>query len=573
MSGKAIVVLGVGCLLAASLSADVRALDPAAPLRDLADNPAGAAFGFDGDLGESVFTDADWYYREDAEATVRAFRSVGARLVRQQRALSRFQGERATRLIRWEKDARAKRADAARILDPKVKVSWTDPKNVFELYRKAGLKAILCLDRYAYDVRKDELTEDPEVSAKAVGDFLRWIVANGYRDLVVGFEMENESYYRDNPEQYGARWRRILPEMRRIWPDVKVGCSLPIYVDADPDLIAVRDRARAEMNLRDVISRHTPEYVNKSFYRQMTALGDEITNVTHAIIHLYGATQNFTCSYTGILRARAMLKAFPMLAGRHFWITEWRERSVEDLTCQRAFRSSLWKATFLLMALVQPDVDASCLHNTITHAGVFHQSDGAVWQRCYERAWGFKRGKTNGPRPPEIRDTTGVGRRHLAVGAAGAMFSVVNPALDSRPLVLGYGSDHGFLASAKYYGQYHTLLPKKGVPVAGDTVWAAVAEKGLGSVALVAVNTRPKASSVEISVKGFRPGAKGRLRLVRCPDPARIDELENPNEAPPWTIEEREVAIAGPTIRLDVPRDAVAALVVPEDAARTPAKR
>lgn len=241
-------------------------LDPSKPLRVLPEEIGSSGFGFDGDLGERVFTDADYYYNTDKESTFEVFKSAGARVFRQQFALQRFQGRRAVQLAGWYKRGRKGRKPNA---EEAARVSWTDPKNIFEMYRRLNAKTILCLDMLAYDAEVDDLTTDPEVSARAIGEFLDWIIANGYKDCVIGFEMENESYYRSDPEQYGERWRRILPEMRRRWPEVKVGIPMPIYVSRDPDLEAVRERAKAEFNLTEARAKmlHTPEYVNNSLSR------------------------------------------------------------------------------------------------------------------------------------------------------------------------------------------------------------------------------------------------------------------------------------------------------------------
>ena len=55
-------------------------------------------------------------------------------------------------------------------------------------------------------------------------------------------------------------------------------------------------------------------------------------------------------------------EAFPELRGKKFWITEWRDRSDEEVPSHQRFRETLNKSAFMLMMVAHPDVDGMNLH-------------------------------------------------------------------------------------------------------------------------------------------------------------------------------------------------------------------
>ena len=547
-------MLAAALLLSAALPAVEIRVDPASsPVKDLTELKAGAGLGFNGCLAEGVMANADWYYNTHCDDTVRAFNESGTRLVRIQEAVIRHQGERADRVrfattyrnFDWGRSAR----------DMSKWWSWTPPEKYFGFFKKHRMKVMLCLDRCAYDPEKDAMTADDEKVERATLDYLRWIRDGGYADVVVGVELENEPYFGRKPAEFARRWNRIAPKIRKLWPDLAIGLPVGVeYVESDPDLEAVRKRGE----LTDALdgSVHTAAHVNQWNGNAIAALSREMLDcVTHLVIHTYGADGSYNANYGGICRARRIPKIYPELAGRKFWITEWRDRSDESHICHRRFKTTLWKAQYLQMVVAQPDVDATFLHSNALLAGNLYQSNGRNWEIQLD-IFGRR----------QLPDTTGDGHWRLDVGTAGPLFRLFNDALRRNPLILAHGDErgYGFNANTKMYdadvNRAFARRDGKAIPPRNtDLTWLVARSKDASntSLAFLLVNTHEEQREVALSANGWRLGSAW-FHFITCEKGLEeVDEM--PGEPKPWKVTAYQGPLDG---RVVLPGQSIAVIEV-----------
>ena len=534
-------------------------VDPAVePIKDLRQLKAGAGFGFNSFLGESAHANADWYYNVDKDNTAKAFAESGTRIVRVQDAQIHFQGDRAER-VRFATTYR--RFDWGRAaLDMSKPRHWTDASNVFGFFKRQGMKVILCLEGAVYDSEKDAMTSDVDKVEKVTLDYLKWIRDNGYADCVIGVELENEPYFSSKPDSFARRWNQIVPKMRALWSDLAIGLPISIYQQNDPDLEAVRRRGQ----LKDALEgpAHTAAHVNQWTGNAITSMSPEVmSNITHVIIHTYGANGSYTANYGGIEKARRMRKIYPEIDGKPFWITEWRDRSDEDHVCHRRFVTTLWKAQYLQMVVAQPDVDATFLHSNGTCAGNLYQSNGKTWVLQVDES-----GKRGG-----LCDTTGNGQWRLDVGTAGPLFRIFLHAFDRHPLVLAHGDEKGFGFNANtrmYDADVARMFARRDgkvePPRVTDLTWVIAADAKRKSYAFLLVNTHEEPRHVNLSVSGCTFG-DGIVRSITC-TPGLERALEIPGEPKPWRVNAYQKSFNG---GLTLPAQSI---VVVEAAVRPSAK-
>lgn len=547
----------VGALIAAPavLAASVVEIeiDPSLPpVKDLTMLKAGAGMGFNGFLGEGVHANADWYYNTHREDTARAFAESGTELVRITDAVVHHQGERAERVMfatRWARHAWGRAA-----LDMKRWRSWTAQENMFGFFKEHRMKVMLCLNGSVYDPDADAMTDDDGKVERATLDFLRWIQDRGYAETVVGAELENEPYYGRKPADYARRWNRIIPKIRALWPDLSIGLPIAIYAENDPDIAAVRRRGE----LTDALDgpTHTAAHINQWTGNAIKAMSREaLSGISHVQIHTYGANGSYTANHGGIRKARRMLKIYPELAGRNFWITEWRDRSDEDIVCHRQFSRTLWKAQYLQMAVAQRDVDATFLHANGTCAGNLYQSNGRFWVMQRDIFGGTK-----------LPDTTGDGNWRLDVGTAGPLFRLFNDALRRNPLILAHGDEknYGFDANTRMYDadvmRYFAERDGKSIPPRDtDLTWLIARNKGpeRPSVALLLVNTHEDRREVRLSAKECTLGAAW-FHLITC-EKNLVNEAEMPGERKPWKVTAYQKRAVG---RITLPEQSIAVIEI-----------
>ena len=114
---------------------------------------------------------------------------------------------------------------------------------LFSFRKENNMRVLLTLEQWD-DGNPDasKRTNDVIAVREAVREYVRWIVKNGFKETVAGFELGNETYFDPRAEEIAARWRVIIPAILDEWPDAKIGIPLAEYADNDPDLKALRNR-------------------------------------------------------------------------------------------------------------------------------------------------------------------------------------------------------------------------------------------------------------------------------------------------------------------------------------------
>ena len=489
-------------------------IDPAnGVIKDLRESTCSPNVGYACDLDGGVFADGYLAYVKHREKTARIYREAGVWLVRPMSMLDLWHGI-------------AEHPGTNFVFDAKGKCTWLHPKYLFSFYREYDIKAIVCLNAWATKWKGD-----------LVG-LLKWIVDNGYAGTVTGFEMCNEPFYGKDPEGYAACWKELLKAIRAVMPDVKIGLPLAEYCPGDPDIAAAKARLLGEGNLSaDYFKANN---LNRWSARVVESLGKELTNVTHVIYHVYGAEPAYGCSPAGFHRFRNFAKMFPQVADKRWWITEWRERSDEDLLCQRQFRQVLWKAMYAQTALCQPELDGFTLHELTSLSGAFYFNAHGKWNQYFDN-W-----QNHGDR---LRISDDDYRYEL--GGTGALFGLYTHALRSHPLVIDWGTmKHSMRNPGKKGGRvgdayacsaYYCDPENK-----GDCQWTALMNPQRNSLCLLLANATDQDLVVPLSVYGHILKTKT-YRYVTC-EKRYLSAREVPGEAKPWRqVSWEDVHSAGAT--------------------------
>ena len=503
----------------------------AEPIKDLRNSTSAPDLGYAGAMLESTTLVAEWFYISNRVESAKLVRDAGAWVVRPWSANDCWQ-----RGLAWV--ATKNRAALQKRHPHSV---FIDPHAYFSFWKENSMKAILCLEIYGVygDVEKGTRVSDIGSVKKVICDYLRWIVDNGYKDCVAGFECGNESYWGNDPELYGARWSEIIPEMKRIWPDVKIGIPLAEYRAGDPDIAAVRARATG-LEWVQGGGEFSFSRLNQWSGRFIVALSNQIHNVSHVIYHFYGGDGTYGCSASGFARIKNFAKIFPEVADKRVWITEWRERADEDNRCHQTFQSSLWKGHYLLSCLAQPYLDGISLHNLGSLAGGISVSTGD---------WNFQ----FCPTQRNYIDPDYTGTPRMEIGPAAPVFAIYTDALKKHPLVLNHGNCERqgkgavIWASALYYGsstaQMHAMAkgrPKEKWPkLMGNVEWAVTMSADKSSLSLLMVNTLARKIDMPINLKGVEFAGEPVVKSVTIPEKYLYAHLI-PGERPLWIIKEEK---------------------------------
>lgn len=495
------------------------------PIKDMRNSTSAPDLGYAGAMlepwGGRV---AEWFYISNRVESAKLIRDVGAWVVRPWAANDLWQ-----RGLAWEKtqDRAAMRERYRR------GGALIAPQAYFSFWKENGMKAILCLeDNSVYtDAERGVRVNDLETVKTVICDYVKWIVDNGYTDCVAGFELGNEPYWGKNPEEYGARWSVIVPEIKRIWPEAKIGMPIAEYRAGDPDIAAVRARATG-LDWVKGKGEFSFNRLNQWSGRFIVAMSNQLHNVSHVVYHFYGGNPAYGCSASGFGRIRNFAKIFPEIADKRVWITEWRERSDEDNRCHQTFFSSLWKAHYLLSCLSQPNIDGISLHNLGTLAGGISVSTGN---------WCVQWDPSNRDYPDP--DYAGVPR--MEIGPAAPVFSIYTEAIKAHPIILRHGhhGGHGpkahFWASAVYYesgcAQMNAIAKGKAVlpPIKGNVEWVAMMNAEKTSISVLMVNTFPRVIEKPIVLKGFTFAGEPVVRSVTIEEGHVYSHLI-PGERPLW---------------------------------------
>ena len=528
----------------------------AEPIKDLRNSTSAPDLGYAGAMLESSTLVSEWFYISNRVESAKLVRDAGAWVVRPWSANDCWQ-----RGLAW-----VATKDRAALQKKYPHAVFIDPHAYFSFWKENGMKAILCLEIYGVygDVEKGTRVNDIESVRKVICDYLQWIIDNGYKECVAGFECGNEAYWGNDPELYGARWSAIIPEMKKIWPDVKIGIPLAEYRPNDPDIAAVRARATG-LEWVEGGGEFSFSRLNQWSGRFIVALSNQIQNVSHVIYHFYGGDGAYGCSASGFARIKNFAKVFPEIADKRVWITEWRERADEDNRCHQTFQSSLWKGHDLLSCLAEPYIDGISLHNLATLAGGISVSVNGHWLVQWD------------PTGHDYPDIDWDGNPRMEIGPAAPVFAIYTDALKRHPIVLNHGNcekqGKGVVvwASAMYYGsstaQMRAMgngLPKEKWPkLQANVEWAATMSADRSSLAVLMVNSGGKRISMPIRLKGVEFAGEPVVKSVTIPEKYLYAHLI-PGERPLWVVsEEKGAAMSGTSGAIPVEPSTVQSVTIP----------
>ena len=522
------------------------------PIKDLRNSTSAPDLGYAGAMLESSTLIAEWFYISNRVESAKLIRDAGAWVVRPWSANDLWQRGMAWATTK-DREAMMKKYRNGVLIDPHA---------YFSFWKENGMKAILCLEQYGVygDAEKGTRVSDIETTKKVICDYVQWIVDNGYKECVAGFELGNEPYFGNDPELYGQRWSEIVPAMKSIWPEMKIGMPLAEYRPNDPDIAAVRARATG-LEWVQGGGEFSFGRLNQWSGRFVVAMSNQLHNVSHVIYHFYGADAAYGCGPSGFARVKNFAKVFPEIADKRVWITEWRERSDEDDRCHQTFSSSLWKGHYLLSCLAQPNIDGISLHNLATLAGGLAVSTGS-WMVQWD------------PSGRDYPDPDYEGVPRMEVGPSGPVFSIYTEALKSHPLVLNHGNcekqgkDVIIWACALYYGstwaQVNALAKNKPMPpVKGNVEWVVTMNADKTSLSVLMVNSNTRKLDMPIKLKGVKFAGEPVVKSVTIAEGHVYSHLI-PGERPLWKISEQKLArLEGDKAVLPIGPNTVQSVTIP----------
>ena len=405
---------------------------------------------------------------------------------------------------------------------------------------------------------------------------MQWIVDNGFKEVVAGFELGNEPYFGADPETFAERWCEILPEIRKHWPDAKIGMPIAEYRAGDPDLDAVRRRL-GEKKMMPGGGEFEINRFNQWSGRFVTAMSNEIDNISHVVYHFYGGDAAYGCSASGFGRVHNFAKIYPQIAGKRVWISEWRERSDEDMRCHRMFFSTLWKAHYMLIVLAQPDVDGVNLHCIGCYSGGLNISMNCSFKdEPWRSGFHFQSDPAGGynfyPDPD-----AGYGIRRYEVGPAGPLYRIYTDALMDHPIILEHGlygkqgKEANFWTSALYYaaGNAERAALARGEPPSrvprakGNVEWIAALSGNRRSLALLMVNTTDEEQQLDVVLHGSTFAGPAKAQTVSCPH-EYVYYYSIPAEPPLWSEgTQRFTSVYGERADISIRPDTVQVVVFP----------
>ena len=522
------------------------------PIKDLRNSTSAPDLGYAGAMLESSTLIAEWFYISNRVESAKLIRDAGAWVVRPWGANDLWQRGMAWATTK-DREAMMKKYRNGVLIDPHA---------YFSFWKENGMKAILCLEQYGVygDAEKGTRVSDIETTKKVICDYVQWIVDNGYKECVAGFELGNEPYFGNDPELYGQRWSEIVPAMKSIWPEMKIGMPLAEYRQDDPDIAAVRARATG-LDWVQGGGEFSFGRLNQWSGRFVVAMSNQLHNISHVIYHFYGADAAYGCGPSGFARVKNFAKVFPEIADKRVWITEWRERSDEDDRCHQTFSSSLWKGHYLLSCLAQPNIDGISLHNLATLAGGLAVSTGS-WMVQWD------------PSGRDYPDPDYEGVPRMEVGPSGPVFSIYTEALKSHPLVLNHGNcekqgkDVIIWACALYYGstwaQVNALAKNKPMPpVKGNVEWVVTMNADKTSLSVLMVNSNTRKLDMPIKLKGVKFAGEPVVKSVTIAEGHVYSHLI-PGERPLWKISEQKLArLEGDKAVLPIGPNTVQSVTIP----------
>lgn len=500
----------------------------AKPIRDISKSSSSPILGYAG-AGVHGGEDAKWLFETHRKEAAAVFRKCGARFVRQWNAVRQWQFGAGALFVRDRKTGKVKNRFAH---------MTTDMYNAFSFYKEYGIKVVLTLENYGSitNFETHATTSDINYVKKDICDYVKWIVDNGFKEVVAGFELGNEPYWAGRrmftdpnctPERFAERWCAIIPEIKKIFPECKIGMPLAEYFSADPDIAAVRARTEQAEKL-EAKGYFDASSLNQWSARFIKAMESQLHNVSHVIYHTYGADAPFSATYWGIRRYRLFSEAYPQLKGKKFWITEWRDRSDEEVPSHMRFRETLNKSAFMLMMIAQPEIDGMNLHEFRCQTGSLAWS---FWDNKNKTGNWSVQWMNGGPDRPDY-DSVGESRVHI--GSMGPAMQLMVESLRRNPLVMDFGSDNygsysegcsnAVWACSDYYASvidYRQGI-RKGLPaekmpkIKGDCQYLITCDKTKNIWAIHCVNMNPEDVEFDVAFNGCcNPGAPD-IRVTCC---------------------------------------------------------
>ena len=494
---------------------DVTVPGDAMPIKDMSASGCCQGIGYNAAL-ESVWGVGgdDWWFVSNKVETAAALKSAGANLLRLQ-CMNEWFGRRNSK-------------------DP---LRRSNPRAAFDFYKANGIKVMVCL----------EVLEPWQVDQNV--EIVRWIIDNGYKDVVAGVELGNETYWSSRYPEMAPRWRAFIDQVEEIWPGIPLGINLAEMFELNPDIKQVKARLMSGDSLQRDWSKEGAYFTVADFNRHtaqfVVAMSNHLDKVSHVIYHAYGAETPYSCSYYGFKRFRNFVSMFPQLKGKKFWITEARPRSDEDNHCQRQFREVLIMGHYALMALCQPETDCFNHHQLTCLSGAIFQSSGKSWyNQWYDGS------------QEELPDfTSPYSRPRMQVGAIGVAYRILGQGIRECPVFLAHGvsgqtgTESDWCASARLADQVYArrralkegrdsgfwggLFGGKSVPeVEGDVEWILATSKERDKYCLMAVNSKSEEVKLNLSIDGFEYAAPT-YRTISCPE-EYLDCCEIPGEEHPW---------------------------------------
>ena len=512
--GLAVAGLALGAFADFDIGIDL----DATPIRDASESTSKALVGYAGCLCNG---DEAYWLGTNRTETSKAYREAGAWFQRMWSANRWFASQGPNP---YRKDDP----------DPKMRKKYrsyrrSHPGVAFDFWKANGIKVLFTLEAWNDEDEKSSV------------DFVKWIVENGYKDIVAGFELGNESFYSPQYPDQAPRWKRVIDEIWKVWPKVPLGICLCELFEQNPDLAQVRGRMLSAGEIKkdgyfsaSLFNRYTTQFV--------VAMADHLDKISHVIYHAYGAETPYSCSYYGFERFRNYMNVMPELKGKKMWLSEVRMRSDEDIWCQRQFREALIMGHYALTAICQSDMDGFNNHEFTTWSGGLYVSDGRRFTHqwpggCWNCGYPDHRSPENRPR--------------IEAGAMGVMYRILSESILDYPVLLQHGTSreanttNAFYTSARFtdevYRRRRAIREGKktflglfgGVPeVKGETEWVAATTRKRDAICLMMVNSKNEEETVTLTAKD-RIFAVPTYVTVSCPE-KYLDCAAIPGEAHPW---------------------------------------
>lgn len=502
----------------------------AAPIRDLSKSTCFPILGTAGAMVEANYGQETLLTSNRAE-TAAILRRCGVYFMREWDALGAWRRNRA-----WAALKTPEERDAFRKANPHAVL--VDPMTLFSFRKENNMRVLLTLEQWN-DGNPDasKRTNDVIAVREAVREYVRWIVKNGFKETVAGFELGNETYFHPDAEGVASRWRVIIPAILDEWPDAKIGIPLAEYVDDDPDLQAVRNRLLSAGKMsEDDTKGLSPERLGRWSARFIAAFSNDLSKVTHLVYHFYGGDVAYGCGACGFFRIERFKQAFPEIADKPVWVTECRERSDEDNRCQQTFFSTVWKAHYFQLCLSRPYVESVNVHCIECLSGVLYIASGGRWLIQWDSA-----GR-------EYRDLDYTGRTRLTEGPAAPLYRLYNEAILAHPILHSRGVGDRKHKTLKD-GVWMAPLMYEGRAAAAE--WTLLLSPKGDSAALLMVNSAKEPATVRLKLSGGRRPGAATVRSVTCP-PERYRTHAIPGEPFPWTEREESVAADGDVVAIPI---------------------